>query len=99
MMKTFVVMACCVFASPAVAAQNVCLPHSDLVKSLKQRHKETLKAAGRVNEQILMEMFVSDSGSFTIAMTYRSGNGFVSCIRAAGRDFKEIEQDPPGDPT
>ncbi len=69
----------------AAQAHAACLPHDDAVARLRQLHGETVKGLGLDQRgQSVLELFVSESGSWTILMTRTNG---LSCITASGQDW------------
>ena len=70
---------------PANAAM-ACGPHKKLTKALTGKYKEARKGLGLVASRRVMEVFVSESGSWTLVMTDLNG---VSCIIAAGHSWED----------
>lgn len=66
-------------------AQN-CGPHDRLVKSLAANYQEKTAAIGITNTGSLIEVLVSDKGTWTIIVTSPEGH---SCIVSAGDDWRE----------
>src|SRR5690606_6955111 len=60
---------------------DICGPRSDVVAQLDGQFSESQKAIGLLGEEAVMEVFVSDHGSWTILTTDVNG---VSCLVAAG---------------
>jgi hypothetical protein len=58
---------------------------------LTKKYSEAPKAYGRVNPRRMMEIYVSERGSWTVLVTSADGN---SCIVAAGTDFEDIPWKP-----
>jgi len=76
-------------AAPATSQQgNICAARDDLVNQLGQQFRESQKAVGTLSEKAIMEVFVSQAGTWTILATDTSGN---SCIIAAGQDWDEAD--------
>jgi hypothetical protein len=69
---------------PASAA--VCMNHKNLVSFLSDRYSEAPRALGLVEDRGLMEVYVSDKGTWTIVMTTAQG---IACILAAGDTWEE----------
>ena len=74
----------------ALAATPQCAGHEDMVKVLATRYSEAPKAVGLVNENRVVEIFVSRTGSWTILVTRPGG---TACILAAGQDWEEVPLD------
>ncbi|URK87023.1 hypothetical protein LP421_24420 [Rhizobium sp. RCAM05350] len=79
-------------AHPA-AAQPVfnCAEHSQVVESLGSHYSETLKAIGLINQAAILEVYVSESGSWTMLVTNVNGH---SCVVFAGENWETIPVDP-----
>lgn len=73
------------FSLPAEASM-ACGPHKKLTKALTGKYKEARKGLGLVASRRVMEVFVSDTGSWTLVMTDLNG---VSCIIAAGHSWED----------
>jgi len=77
---------------PDVAAQSanmlpmaMCGDRSQLVADLEQQFSEQAMAVGQVDNNAVVEIFVSDTGSWTILATGTDGK---SCIVSAGEGFE-----------
>ena len=70
------------------AKASVCMQHKTLTGYLSEKFKEEPKAVGLVEQQHLMEVFVSAKGTWTIVMTSTEG---ISCIIAAGDTWEEVK--------
>jgi hypothetical protein len=64
---------------------NMCGERERLVGELEQRFNESSTAIGQVNDNAIVEIFVSDSGSWTIIATGTDG---MSCILSAGEGWE-----------
>ena len=71
-------------ATPALA-QSSCGPRADIVAKLAQEFEENQQAVGFVNENAVLEVFVSGNGSWTIIATGTDGK---SCLLSAGKDWE-----------
>ena len=70
-------------------AQRLCLPHEQAITKLQQYHGETAKGLGLSNRgPSVMELFVSDTGSWTILVTRTDG---LSCVAASGQSWTPTE--------
>lgn len=74
----------------AAAEAPQCAAHEEMVKVLAKRYSEAPKAVGLVNENRVVELFVSKQGSWTILVTRPGG---TACILAAGQDWEEVPPD------
>ena len=75
------------FASTAADAA-VCMQHKTLVSYLTERFDETPRALGLVASRNVMEVYVSEKGTWTIVMTTAQG---IACIVAAGDTWEEVK--------
>lgn len=71
--------------TPAAAAGQLCGPRGAIVERLASGYKEQQSAVGLTGSGMLTELFVSDSGSWTIVFTRPDG---VSCLMAAGQGWE-----------
>jgi hypothetical protein len=73
-----------VLAPGAASAQQACAPRGQIVAKLAQDFREHQQAVGVVNEQAVLEVYVSGAGTWTIIATGTDGN---SCVVSAGKDW------------
>ena len=72
---------------PASAQQRVCLPHDAAVEKLQGQFDERVSARGLANEgRAMVELFRSDTGSWTLIMTDVRGR---SCVMATGEAWHD----------
>lgn len=64
---------------------DVCGSRTVLVERLLSEFKENQAAVGTLHENAILEVFVSNEGSWTILATGTDGR---SCVLAAGQDFE-----------
>lgn len=78
-----------VTAHPAAAQQPVfnCAERSKVVESLGTHYSETLQAVGLINQAAILEVFVSESGTWTMLVTNLSGH---SCVVFAGEGWETL---------
>lgn len=75
---------------PAAAQQpdqqpgTICGERESIVQSLTQQFKEEAQAVGVVDENAVLEIFVSDAGTWTIIATGTDGN---SCLVSSGEGW------------
>lgn len=93
-MKLFIATAIAALATGA-SAQSNCGPRESVVALLADSHRESPRAAGTVNGNIMMEVWASEGGSWTIFITGPDG---ISCMVAAGHDFSTAIVPPSGEP-
>ncbi len=73
----------------AAQAQQLCLPHEEAIARLQQQHGESTKGLGvGTRGQSVMELFTSETGSWTILVTRTNG---LSCIAASGENWTPTE--------
>jgi hypothetical protein len=69
-------------------SMNMCSERSNIVSELEQNFKESATAVGMVDNNAVVEVFVSDSGSWTILATGTDGQ---SCIISAGEGWESTQ--------
>ena len=74
-------------------AQQVCGPHTDIVKNLAKRYSEKPQAIGISSEGALLEVLVSSTGTWTILVTEPSR---MTCLVATGQDWESLPVIPKG---
>lgn len=84
------------YAAHAQEAQ--CGPHDDMLKALSDGYHESVVAQATAGHgQIMVELTVSASGSWTLIGTSLNG---ISCIHAAGDNWTKTAEPPkPGQPS
>ncbi len=75
------------FAIAPHAEASTCAPRKAIIKHLKSNFSEKLYSRGLVSEKLLMELYVSKGGSWTILFTSPKGK---SCIVATGKKWLQI---------
>lgn len=68
-----------------LAALQMCGARVDIVQKLSDHFNESPMALGIVNQDAVVEVFVSDNGSWTILATGTDGN---SCVVSAGEGWQ-----------
>ena len=86
-MKYICGLVLCFIASTAVA-QNICAPRADVVKRLWDRWQEVQISLAMVADGRLLEIFVSENGSWTAVISDPGGR---SCVASAGKDWTVVE--------
>jgi hypothetical protein len=69
------------------AAAAPCGKREDVVKFLDSNYKERREAMGMAGNNQLVEVYVSETGSWTIVMSMPGGN---SCIIGAGEAWQQL---------
>ena len=82
-------MAIQIAAAPATQAAQVCVPHKDFSKTLAKQYKESRTALGLAAQTHVVELFVSPSGSWTLAATDTRG---MTCVIASGEAWQAAPQ-------
>jgi hypothetical protein len=74
--------------APALAAgQPICAAHDDVASDLEMNYSETPSARGLATAGLMIEVFVSPEGTFTIVATRPDG---TSCLLAAGEAWHKL---------
>ncbi len=76
----------CVLLLPFVAEAQTCGKRVDIVKGLNEKFGEIRHAAGKTDAGNLVEIFVSERGTWTEVVTTPKG---VACLQGAGTDWVE----------
>ncbi|RWC61000.1 hypothetical protein [Mesorhizobium sp.] len=71
------------FAVPALAADQ-CAARADMIKALGEKFHESEAARDLVNPSVVLEIFVSEQGTWTILATDTHGQ---SCVITAGEGW------------
>lgn len=73
-----------ILASPAGAQDTMCAARGQIVDKLAKDFKEAPMAVGMVDKSAVLEIFVSNTGTWTILATRTDG---TSCIVSAGEGW------------
>jgi len=73
--------------APAFAGQPICGAHDDVVSGLEKKYSETPTARGLATAGLMIEVFASPEGTFTIVATRPDG---TSCLLAAGEAWHKL---------
>ncbi|KEO53086.1 hypothetical protein TP2_09095 [Thioclava pacifica DSM 10166] len=79
-------------AQRAPAETAACGLRADLVAQLQTRYFETRRAIALAENNAVLEIFASESGSWTILVTRASGQ---SCLIASGEAFETLAETLP----
>lgn len=74
-----------IFPFPVIAGQ--CAPADKLEAFLTDKHKETVHAQGIAGKRSLMQVYVGESGTWTVVVTRPNG---LSCMVTSGSDYQDI---------
>lgn len=77
------------WAGTAAAQDDLCANRADLVAGLEQQFGEVSIGQGLDARGVMVEVFVSQRGTFTLLITTPDGN---ACMTAAGDSWIFIEQ-------
>ena len=85
-------------ATPAMAQQlpGQCSPHDAGIKSIEDQYGETITGRGLHENGMMVEMLVSQSGTWTLVVTRPDG---LSCIAGAGDNWETVKPKAPGSDT
>lgn len=84
-----------VLLSTTTQAQQVCTFEKNLGDKLASKYQEEKRVEALAGDGIL-EIYVSQKGTFTMIVTYPSG---LSCVKGIGTDWSDVEPPPRGDKT
>ena len=84
--SAFSLVAAC--AAAPVMAQAQCGDYSDVSERLETHYGETVQVAGITSDNRLMEIYASESGSWTAVLVTPSDSR--SCLVAAGQGFQAV---------
>ncbi|MDJ0685812.1 MAG: hypothetical protein QNJ84_14025 [Alphaproteobacteria bacterium] len=74
-------------SSPSTA-QSICGPHEDIIKKLETTYKETEAGVGLATGGGVVQLYVSEGGSWTVLVTRPNG---VTCLVAGGQNWEIVE--------
>ena len=74
------------FTRDAEAA--MCGSHEAIQKILSDRYQESTRGLGLVSDRGIVELYISEKGTWSILMTMATGS---SCIIAAGHNWQDME--------
>ncbi|MEP3633350.1 MAG: hypothetical protein ABJM82_13585 [Shimia thalassica] len=72
-------------ADQAASQPTNCAPRDIVLEQLSQKHKELRKAAGLASNNAIVEVFASETSSWTITATFPDG---MTCLLASGQAFE-----------
>ncbi|TSE07536.1 hypothetical protein C1D09_018560 [Mesorhizobium intechi] len=65
-------------------AAGQCAPRADLIKALGEKFHENEAGRGLINSSVVLEVFVSQQGSWTVVASDTTGR---SCVLSAGEGW------------
>lgn len=78
--------------SSLASAQAVCGQHEEVTKSLQTGYNESPAGFGLLGNGGLVELFVSEKGTWTFLITRPDG---TACLMAAGGNWERLQQASP----
>ncbi|MBA3447629.1 MAG: hypothetical protein H0T56_08460 [Pseudaminobacter sp.] len=72
----------------AALASSPCAERGEIVKKLSDEYKENPQAVGIINPNAMVEIFISDKGTWTIIATGTDGK---SCVISAGEGWESTQ--------
>ena len=86
-----------ILAVQGAQAQGRCAERDAVVRHLAERYAETRQGMGLAADASVVEVFASDTGSWTITVTMASG---MTCLVASGQGWEALAEELParGDP-
>lgn len=102
MTRVFTALLCAsglTFAAQAFTADEaeaaVCKQRGEIIKILNKRYGETRRSFGLQNNRRILEVYASETGTWTAILTMPSGR---SCVVAAGEAWTDLPPVPLGEP-
>lgn len=80
------------WAATPVVAQQQCLPREAVIAMLAERFNESRVGLGIAANNMVLEVFASDTGSWTITVTRPDA---ITCVVAAGESWETLNEPPP----
>lgn len=84
-MKAAALALAIILICPSAKAQMACGERKEIVKALEKGHQEQKTAAGLSGNGGLVELFTSETGSWTILLTIPGG---PTCLLGSGEDWE-----------
>ncbi|RWA70217.1 hypothetical protein [Mesorhizobium sp.] len=84
LMAAMVLAAAAVYGAAQANAAAQCAPRADVVKALGDKFHENVAGRGLINPNVVLEIFVSDQGSWTVLASDTKGQ---SCILSVGEGW------------
>lgn len=73
-------------------ATTQCAPRDHVITHLTTKYAETRRGIGIAANDMVMEIYASDSGSWTIVVTTPQG---MTCLVASGQGFESLAEELP----
>jgi len=78
------IAAAVVMSAGAAQADQQCAPRADIIKALGDKYHESVAGRGLINPNVVLEIFVSDQGSWTVLASDIKGQ---SCVMSVGEGW------------
>ncbi|MEM6941290.1 MAG: hypothetical protein AAF943_17615 [Pseudomonadota bacterium] len=75
-----------VISAPAFASSQICGQRDAIVEQLEKKHGEYRRSIGLQSNMVVVEVFASEKGNWTILFTKPSGE---ACFVAVGEDWED----------
>jgi len=79
-------------AANPVMAQQKCAPHAEAIAMLAQNYAESREMVALSADGLMVEVFASESGSWTLIATNAQG---ISCLVGAGEAYQYVDDPLP----
>ncbi len=89
-MGALLILLSALFYTPPAQAQNACALRQAVTDKLEQSYHEQASAFGLTNNGMIIEVFTSPEGSWTIFVTRPDG---VSCLLATGENWQAMNKE------
>jgi hypothetical protein len=76
-----------VLAATPAQAQMMCGQRAEIIQSIDQKYQERPSAFGLSGDKMMIELYTSEKGTWTMLMTRPGG---VSCIMAVGQSWENL---------
>jgi len=83
-------LALCLIASPALAAETVCLDRAELIATLDTRYGQRQTVRSVVAQGQILEIYVSPKGEWTMVLVPPEPGTLKACFVASGTGFMMI---------
>lgn len=84
----WIVLALAFLASPLTAQSTSCGPYEAFRITLEEKYDETPVAFGMITDTLILQLFRSESGSWTVLTVSVDG---TACLRASGQAWTETK--------
>ncbi|OCX65876.1 hypothetical protein BFP70_06985 [Thioclava sp. SK-1] len=89
---SFGLLAVLLAAQQLHAAEDACGVRQKIIGQLNDKYQETRRGIGLAANNSVLEIFVADTGSWTILVTKPSG---MSCLIASGQNYETLSEKLP----